>query len=164
MLSALSKRGESVLQFAHVVNEMNALRPEGSFDGTVGAALFSSFYGTGLTAGAALFSILVLLIPIILWKYDCLSAEKILYAIPTLLLLWWILSWNASESNSFEDDAEIAIKRAISNHGLPPKDLPSARKFTEAFDRSQLKLATLVPPSSPSSDCDLLNNPGMNHR
>jgi hypothetical protein len=76
-----------------------------------------------------------------------------------------ILSWNVSRSsNSFEDDAGIAIKRAISNHGLPPKDLPSARKFTEAFDRSQLKLATLVPPSSPSSDCDLLNNRGMNHR
>jgi hypothetical protein len=154
LMAAIAKRGESVLRFAYVVNEIKALRPEPE----------SSFFGTEPQQRLHGFLLHLILILPVFWLLHWMKVgmkTMAIIVIPALLILvlWhWISSLDVSRP--FEDDALTAIKRAISNHDLPPRDLPSAQKFTEAFYRSTLKLTTLVPPSSQSSGCDLLNNPG----
>ncbi len=160
LLSALTKRGEAVLRFAYVINEMQALRPDHK------GSSFATEPTDAEIAGFKLFIIPIILM-LCLWKWSCVSTKTMAkFTIPALLLFTLtILSRPRNVSNSFEDDAKIAINRAIFNHGLPPKDLPSAQKFTEAFTESQLKLTSLAPPpSSHSSRCDLLNRPGMHSR
>ena len=153
-MAAIAKRGESVLRFAYVVNEMKALRPEPE----------SSFFGTEPQQRLQGFLFYLILFLPVFWLLQWMKVgmkTMAIIIIPALLILilwYWISSLDVSRP--FEDDAKTAIKRAISNHDLPPRDLPSAQKFTEAFYRSTLKLTTLVPPSSQSSGCDLLNNPG----
>jgi hypothetical protein len=153
-MAAIAKRGESVLRFAYVVNEMKALRPEPE----------SSFFGTEPQQRLQVFLFYLILFLPVFWLLQWMKVgmkTMAIIIIPALLILmlwYWISSLDISRP--FEDDAKTAIKRAISNHDLPPRDLPSAQKFTEAFYRSTLKLTTLVPPSSQSSGCDLLNNPG----
>jgi hypothetical protein len=154
LMAAIAKRGESVLRFAYVVNEMKELRPEPE----------SSFLGTEPQQQLQGFlRYLILFLPVF-WLFICMKVGmKTMAGIisPALLIfiLWYWIS-SSDVSRPFEDDAKTAIKRAISNHDLPPRDLPSAQTFTEAFYRSSLKLKTLVPPSSQSSGCDLLKNPG----
>jgi hypothetical protein len=111
LMAAVSKRAESVLRFAHVVNEMKILRPEPE----------GKHFGSGLQG----------------------------------LMNWW---WSKDVSRPFEDDVKTAIQRAIVNHELPPKDMPSAEKFKDAVQKSTIELLNLVPPQS--NDCDLLTNPG----
>ena len=159
LMAAVAKRGESVLRFAHIVNEMKILRPEGEG--------FFSGAGLQLRMQSPLL-LLFLLLPFLLFLLlRCLgmtvvgSMATIIITAQLIVALWYFI-FALSFSQPFADDAQIAIERAISKHGLPRRDTPSAQQFTDAFDRTKLGLSALAPPSSHSNGCDLLNNPGTN--
>jgi hypothetical protein len=185
LMAAITERGQSVLRFATVVNEMKKMRPEplGNFYGTeeqqrvqalvlslflVSLVLFAIFQFKKVTLTDRNVSIWIIIF------FAATFADVILFA------LFGHLNF---VTGPFEDDVKFAIKRALSNYGLPIRDLPSVQMFakdfyrltfkgtfalelnsTEAAYRSYRKLRTLAPPSNQSSGCDLLYNPGTDSR
>jgi hypothetical protein len=157
LYTTVSKRGESVLRFAHIVNEMKRQQP---------SLKLLSFQELPF-ANLVILSVVWCFVPFAVfygfqrWAISSKLIFFVVILIITLLAHSNFFSWWTSDfKQNFNFYAENAIRLSKATFNLPAQDLPSAHQLRDAYYESGINdFSELFAPSTDTvTECNLLGN------